>query len=443
MSDQIFSTRLAAIRSKKLKVSADSYTSQLEQFIEDLLAYQTDSKKKLEYSIGTIYNNMTDLLVLINCNGIIEFVSPACAHFGYSREDLIGRSCFGYVYESDLPEIINNFNHIVETGNHKQLEFRGMRKDGSFIWVSVNGNLVEQADNEKASIVCVVRDIQENKLLEVALKESEQRFRGMFEYNHAVMLIIDPDDLKILDANPAALEFYGYSYEQMKKLKISDINTLTSEQVKNEVYKARDAIKYRFDFKHQLADGTIRDVVVYSGLVKTVSQSYLYSIVHDVTDRKLAEAKIIENARELYELNLTKDKLFSVIAHDLRNPTGLILSLIDLYLSNQDKLTEKEKSDILHNLHKTASNAYELLENLLDWSHLQREKISPVLVNTSISRQINKSVMKFEPIANEKQIRIINKVNEKLEAKIDVNIFDAILRNLISNGIKFSYPGSK
>jgi PAS domain S-box-containing protein len=309
--------------------------------------------------------------------------------------------------------------------------------------VSVSGNFVNAATGTNEKAVFVVRDIDDRKRMEDALKESEQQFRSLFENNHAVMLLIDPDSLDIIDANPAALDFYGYSQEQIIEMKISDINTLSIDQLKVASAKAQAAKQTRFEFQHRLASGAIRDVEVYSGLVKTASNNFLYSIVHDITDKKLAEAKILENTRELHELNLTKDKLFSVIAHDLRNPVGLMLSLIDMFVEEKEGYSEAEKLKMILAMQKTAANTYELLENLLDWSRLQREKIKPVYQKVKIHDQIEKGFSKFESTAAKKHIQLVNCVAQDAEAKVDTNIFDTILRNLISNAIKFTNRGGK
>jgi len=227
------------------------------------------------------------------------------------------------------------------------------------------------------------------------------------------------------------------------EMNISDLNTLSFQQLRQEAAKAKEARKIRFDFKHRLANGTIRDVEVFSGFVTNDSRSFLYSIIHDVTDKKQAETKLLQNAKELHELNLTKDKLFSVIAHDLRNPVGLMLSLIDMYVEERDGYNETEKTKIILAMQKTAANTFELLENLLDWSRLQREKIKPVLRMVNINDQLEIGLSRFESAAEKKQISIFSKVHQNIEANIDQNIFDTVFRNLMSNAIKFSNRGGK
>jgi PAS domain S-box-containing protein len=126
---------------------------------------------------------------------------------------------------------------------------------------------------------------------EGALRESEALFRGLFENHAAVKLIIDPDTGNIIDANRAAASFYGWSREHLKHMKIQDINTLSPEEVKEEMEKVRAEKKAHFEFHHRRADGSIRDVDVFSSRIKLKGKDILHSVIHDITARKQAEAE--------------------------------------------------------------------------------------------------------------------------------------------------------
>ncbi|MDZ5459134.1 sensor domain-containing protein [Azohydromonas lata] len=139
---------------------------------------------------------------------------------------------------------------------------------------------------------------------EAALRDSEQRFRQMFEKNRSVKLIIDPATGRIEDANQAACDFYGYTRAQLLALRICDINTLPPAEVSREMAQARAEQRLYFNFRHRLASGEVRDVEVYSGPLSTPQGQRLYSIVHDVTARKESEAE------------LSKFQLFSEHASD-------------------------------------------------------------------------------------------------------------------------------
>ena len=155
-------------------------------------------------------------------------------------------------------------------------------------------------DEEKIfGILGILLDISELKKVEEALKESEKRYRSLFMNNHSVMLLIDTKSADIVDANPAATSFYGWSYEELTRKKITDLNTLTEKQVFQEMKRAKLKGGRVFHFKHRLASGKIRDVEVYSGPIKVYGRELLYSIIHDITKRRQAELSLIEKRKEL------------------------------------------------------------------------------------------------------------------------------------------------
>ncbi len=121
------------------------------------------------------------------------------------------------------------------------------------------------------------------------LRRSEALFRNLFEKHAAVKLLINPEDGQIVDANEAAAEFYGWPLEELRRMNISDINTLSPAELKNEMESVRRRRRVYFEFRHRLADGSTKDVAVYSSKIETEGRDLLHSIVHDITERKQAE----------------------------------------------------------------------------------------------------------------------------------------------------------
>lgn len=136
------------------------------------------------------------------------------------------------------------------------------------------------------------QEIAERKWAEEALRESEAIYRTMFEKNHAVKLLINPKTGAIVDANPAASAFYGYTIKELRSKAISDINILPQKQVQQEMERARSEQRTYFLFRHRLSSGEIRDVEVHSGPIDIHGRSLLFSIIHDVTERMQAEKEL-------------------------------------------------------------------------------------------------------------------------------------------------------
>ncbi|MFW6289575.1 MAG: PAS domain S-box protein [Mariniphaga sp.] len=167
----------------------------------------------------------------------------------------------------------------------------------------------------------------------------ENFFQAMFESHKAVMLLIDPATGFILDANQAALKFYKYSKEELKRLKIQDINQLNRDEVKEEWMKALREERSYFVFPHKLADGQIRQVEVYSSPFTYQGKSMLYSIIHDVTEKKYAE-EALRRSEEKFEVAFRSNPNVLILS-DLE--TGKIYEVNDTFCS----LTGFEKEDVI------------------------------------------------------------------------------------------------
>ncbi len=151
------------------------------------------------------------------------------------------------------------------------------------------------------------------KRAEGALRDSEARYRQMFEQNCAVKLLIDPVSGAIVKANTAASEFYGYSREALERMKITDINTLQPEQVAIEMSRAATENCPYFVFRHRLASGEVRDVEVHSSPLEMGGRRLLYSIIHDISERRRTE----ERLRGFFELPLVGMAITSPDRHFL------------------------------------------------------------------------------------------------------------------------------
>jgi PAS domain S-box-containing protein len=127
---------------------------------------------------------------------------------------------------------------------------------------------------------------------EQALRESNEWYSRLFANHHAVMLLYDPETFNIIDANPAACQFYGYSCAQLTVLKITDLNGMTLEEAAREYRRARETNQQPYLLKHRLANGEVRDVESYAGPIQIGGKTYQFSIVHDITQRKQAEVAL-------------------------------------------------------------------------------------------------------------------------------------------------------
>ena len=169
-------------------------------------------------------------------------------------------------------------------------------RDDVIVAILGMGNKPEGYDDEDVEAVTTLADltwdIVEKIRTEKDLRKSEERFRKLFEGHTAVMLVIDPEDGNIVDANNAAAQYYGWPIEELRRMRIQQINTLLPEAVTSEMKKAEALDSVKFEFRHRRADGSVRDVEVLSNNIAISGKNLLYSIVNDISERKQAEEEL-------------------------------------------------------------------------------------------------------------------------------------------------------
>ncbi|MEI8007374.1 MAG: PAS domain S-box protein [Bacteroidota bacterium] len=163
----------------------------------------------------------------------------------------------------------------------------------------------------------------------------------------------------------------------------------------------------------------------------------------DVTREKDVEQKIRKYTEELQELNNSKDKFFSIVSHDLKGPFNAILGFSDILTREWDDFTEDERQHFVRNIHSSAQNTFKLLENLLAWSLAQtgRQTFNPFPVDLSVVT--NDMVILLRDQAERKQIKMFTAVNFGTVVLADEQMVRTVIRNLISNAIKFTPEGGQ
>lgn len=141
----------------------------------------------------------------------------------------------------------------------------------------------------------VLKEEDKRKMAERTLLESEEKFRKIFEDHSAVKLLIDPKSGEIIDANKSAALFYGWSRDELKQMKIWEINTLLAEEVDVRMQRVKSGNRVHFTFRHRLKDGSLRDVEVFSSNIKIGEKELLHSIIHDITERKRIEEALLDS----------------------------------------------------------------------------------------------------------------------------------------------------
>ena len=208
-------------------------------------------------------------------------------------------------YREKLDKALKN---LIQDGIPYNTEFKIQNKTtGKIIPI----HSVALYDPVRNTITGTLYDISRQKKSEERALRKGEEYREIIQNHNAVMLVIDSNTGAIIMANSSACKYYGWSSYEITEMTIHDINTLSKEEVQQKIISARNRHTNVFHFKHQLADGTIRDVEVFSGPITFENKNCLFSIVYDITDREKAYRRIKHQAYYDSLTNLPNRKLFS------------------------------------------------------------------------------------------------------------------------------------
>jgi PAS domain S-box-containing protein len=319
--------------------------------------------------------------------------------------------------------------------------YRLRKKDGSELWVEDHGWYITDDEGEIQFHEGILRDFTERKQITDALAKSEEKYRLMFGNSPQPMLIYDIDANSITEVNEAMVKLYGYSEEEILNLPIGSLiyHPQTSDVSSNTFLPEKPGFS-NGEWQHVKKNGEIIDVRVTAHTVLAHNKKSRYVLIQDITARKRAEYELRLKNLELKSLNAQKDKFFSIIAHDLKTPFNSIMGFSDLLV---EQMKDKDLSRIekfAEIIQESSRRAMDLLMNLMEWSRSQTGRMEFFPEWFNMSDLIHEVIPLLNDAANSKQIQIEMQLLPQVLVLADKSMISTVLRNMISNAIKFTHP---
>lgn len=292
-------------------------------------------------------------------------------------------------------------------------------------------------------------EITDLKRAEKALKESKETAENYLNIAAGIILKLDKNgDIELLNES-------GHELLKSKNLSLIGKNwfeTCIPEDIKDQI---KDVFNNLMQGKTENTELFENRIVTCEGNEKTIL--WHNEILHDengnitgalcsgedITERKQAEQMLLQNELHLRKLNATKDKLFSVVAHDLKGPFSNIVGFSTILNDEFDKFQTSEIKEFVKIISKSAVQTMQLLDNLLDWSRLQQKGIMFNPVYIDLNELINDVLDQTKGQAGAKNIILVSLVYDKLSCFADENMLKIIIRNLVNNAVKFTNRGGK
>lgn len=365
-------------------------------------------------------------------------------------------------YSPDLNEGINFYapewretitscvSECAEKGTSYDREMQIITAKGKRIWARATGEAVRNDKGEIVKLQGSFQDITEHKSAEAEIFKSKQQYDNLVSKIPVGVYILrtKPDETFALEyVSPKMAEMLGLSVESLLANHETIFKAIHPDDLEDFSRLNMNGIRQKqpFDWKGRIVVKGDEKWLHISSMPQQVENGEMlwHGLVVDITKRMHDEAEINLINEELQNLNATKDKFFSIIAHDLKSPFNSIVGFSDLLVelvqeNNFDGIREYTKI-----LHDSANQAMDLLMNLLEWSRSQTGRMTFKPVASDLSLLINKATELFGDSAGQKSITIRTELPMDSKVLADQTMMGTVLRNLISNAIKFTRPGGQ
>ena len=355
-----------------------------------------------------------------------------CDFLGYTLEEMLQLRFQDVTYPEDTQTNVD-YNSLLIEGKIREFENekRYLRKDGQMVWgiLSASPLWLPGETPEVYTHIAVVQDISERKKTEEALLESEEKFRSLFEGHTSIMVLTDPGTGRIVDVNPSACHFYGYSRRELLEMKITDINCLSPTEIMAKMKEVEKGQTKHFIFPHRLANGEIRTVEVDSAPIFMQGKPVLFSIIRDISEQKKMEAELIESQKMV-----GIGTLAAGIAHEINSPLQVITGYSDSLLKELQvaaKLEGERPERQLKTINRNAWRVAEIVRSLQHYAHPNSERASQTELNELVKDTlilIEHQLKSWSNIAVETEL-----VADLPPFMCDQNKIIQVLINLLSN----------
>lgn len=401
-----------------------------------------EGQRETQETMRALADNLPEFITLKDSERRFLFVNKRFEEWtGLKRHDIVGKTVHD-IYRSEQAAEFDALDRKAMTdqsilARETDIDY----PDGNTRTVISTRFPILSSSSKTTGLGTVNIDISDLKRAEKDLESKEAQLRFVFDNMTSGILMVD--ERKVIRAiNKNMIELYGFPID------VVEVGQPFSNIIH---FRAKRGDYGPGDPDHQIAErlemwkpgGTeIYEDIIPAGPVIEVLRAWTADggavmVANDITERKQAEKEIEAQRDELEILNQQKNKLFSIIGHDLKNPFTSLLGMSKIMAQLSDKLTPEQFSDYAKSINESGERLFVLLENLLEWSRSQMDQVSIERQPQELKALVDDTLELLSNSAEDKGIQFVNRVPETM-VYVDFNLVSTVIRNLLSNAIKFT-----
>jgi PAS domain S-box-containing protein len=401
-----------------------------------------ETKMLSEENYRSLINNLSDIILEGNSKGIISYVSPQCYDImGYHPSEIIGKSAFDYIYPEDVPLIAESMKEGLKKYEMVSVpRYRLLHKNGKIIFVSAKGKYVKSGNTEK--FIVAIRDITNQTKIEHTSNDSEEKYRLFSEYTNDLIFIFNNElEIEYVNKKPF-LNILGYKVNELiGKKGIDFVHPEDREKILKNFVNSHKLIEGPIEarVKHKLGHFITTETNGKTFIDKDGKQKLLV-IAKDITGRKRAENLMKKEYKKLEELSKIKSELLMQASHEFKTPLSSIYAASQILLNTYKEQFEDKPLEFIEMIYRGSQKLRQLIENLLDMSRIEADRLNISLKKENIVELINDCCSELEYWADKKDININIELPEAIFLNIDKIKIEQVFTNILTNAIKFTPP---